>query len=322
MLNLLDQLLGLTAKVIGFLLDWPFLLFVFLVWLVSRYRDQLGSVLDRRGTVRRSDLSSAIREELDPLTKDIGDLKPDVSTLRTKVAGIEAKQSEYATERFLEPIGQRVKALEVAVEKMQSDVDRLAGIDFQEQLSSSIEPVDKAMESFRRDVEQLTSRLDPVSTDVNKVKQGLEDLSAGFQPVQKEMDSLRKTVEQVESQLDAGVSSDSFQQLQGDLEQFREELGGLNDAVAGLKSDVEAQAKLVEAAPAQLKQAASQADLIPLRVMKDALASTRWEWRRVKKLASIAGLSEDKATEMLENDPELTVKKDDWGRRVAKLSKK
>jgi hypothetical protein len=66
-------------------------------------------------------------------------------------------------------------------------------------------------------------------------------------------------------------------------------------------------------------KALRNAELIPLRVMKDALASTRWEWRRVKKLAGIAGLTEERALEMLESDPEFEVKKDDWGRRIAKL---
>ena len=320
MLNLLDQLFGLTAKVLEFIFNWPFLLFVFLVWIVNRYRDQIGSTIDRRGTIRRGEISSAIREELDPLTKDIGDLKPDVYTLRTQVARIEARQSDYTSESLLGPITARVQALEQALEKMHTSVDRLAGMDFQEQLSNGISPITEELEGFRRDVELLTTRLDRVGTDMDEFKQEMAALRNGFEPVKKDVDSVTEALKGLQSQTEAQESTESFQQLQGDMQQFRKELTGLTDALTTLKDDVAAQAEI--SATASAATGARDAELIPLRVMKDALASTRWEWRRVKKLASIAGLSEDKAMKMLENDPDLTVKKDDWGRRIAKLSKK
>jgi predicted nucleic acid-binding Zn-ribbon protein len=325
MLNLLDQLLGLTVKVLDVLFAWPFLLFVFLVWLVSRYRDQIGATLDRRGAIKRSELSSAIREELDPINKDLGNLKPDVSQLRTQMAKLEASQSEYASERLLDPITAKVKALEETSRDMKSELDRLSGIDVDEWVSKGLEPVGEDLTNLGRRLDELTKKFEPINAEMESIRKNMEQLADKFGPVNEQVENLGQRVIDMESRQDSSSSTDSVKQLQVDTEQMGKELSGLSEAVALLKSEVETAPASKEAPASPTKgasKAATEAELIPLRVMKDALASTRWEWRRVKKLASIAGLSEEKAMQMLESDPELIVKKDDWGRRIAKLSKK
>ncbi len=67
MTKLIEQVLGLTDKLMGSLLDWPFLLFVVAVWIMSRYRDQIGSMLDRRGAVGAGVVIKAVRREMEPV---------------------------------------------------------------------------------------------------------------------------------------------------------------------------------------------------------------------------------------------------------------
>ena len=45
MVSIFDQALQMTGKVLGHILDWPFLLFVLVVWILVRYRDQIDNVL-------------------------------------------------------------------------------------------------------------------------------------------------------------------------------------------------------------------------------------------------------------------------------------
>ncbi|MDQ7785597.1 MAG: hypothetical protein RDU20_22140 [Desulfomonilaceae bacterium] len=324
MLNLLENLLGLTATVLGYLLDWPFLLFVFLVWLASRYRDQLGSALDRRAAIKRSELASAVRDELGPITKDLGGLKPDVAELKTRTAKIEALQSEYASERILKPINSRVEALEESLRQLQTQVDRIADVDRRDEIADRLASVDSDVQDLRGTVDRLEQELRPLKEETAGVKETLEEISVRSKPLDGALQSFDKRVKSLESRVDEAPSADEIRRLDDDMERLGEELSGVTVSFALLKAKVE---KPVDGEGAPARSAREDgnsghlkdADLIPLRVMKDALASTRWEWRRVKKLAGIAGLTEDKALQMLENDPDLMVKKDDWGRRIAKL---
>ncbi len=324
MLNLLDQLLGLTANVLGLLLDWPFLLFIFLVWLASRYRDQIGSALDRRGAIKRSELASAIRDELDPITKDLGEIKPDVSQLRTRAAKIEARQSQYASEQLLKPVNVRVHALEESIGNMQARMEQIAGIDHKSEISERLSPVNRDMDHLKETLDQLTQQYGPLNAEIGSVKRTLDEITERFEPIGRSVERFENSLKQLESRMDETPHAEAIQQLHKEMEKMGKELAGVNVSVDLLKSTVEESVD-VEAPPLQASRktrtskALKDADAIPLRVMKDALASTRWEWRRVKKLAGIAGLSEERALEMLENDPELLVKKDDWGRRIAKL---
>lgn len=346
MLNLLDQLLGLTAKVLGHLLDWPFLLFIFLVWLANRYRDQIGSALDRRGAIKRSELASAIRDELDPLNRDLGDLKPDVSQLRTRVAKIEALQSEYALEQLLKPIKAKLTALEESVQTARTRVDQIGSIDLGSEISGRLSPINSDMERLRENLDRLAKDFQPVDQDLQRLKKSLDQVAQEFLPLAEEvgtvkqslaeiterlepvnavMESFQTSLKHLESRVEETPSADAVQRLHQEMEQMGEELAGVTVSVDLLKSKVENYSQVEEPLAQsvwreQSATALKEVELIPLRVMKDALSSTRWEWRRVKKLAGIAGLTEEKALEILESDPDLVVKKDDWGRHIAKLS--
>lgn len=283
MVSIFDQILQMTGKVLGHILDWPFLLFVLVVWILVRYRDQIGSALDRRESIKRAELLSAVREELAPVRKDVGDLKVEVMQLKADLVKVEATQTEYATGRLLGPIDARIKVLEQAVEQDSPGPDSGATSDLTERLKAELD-------QLRHETENLKQRWDE------------------FKPL---MPTLPE--------------SGAFVELQTEVTRTRQEMNGLQEAVAKVTRAMEeiASSRVMAQEPsadAQANEVRRAEDLVPLRVMREALSSTRWEWRRVKKLAQIAGITEEKALELLEGDPQLIVKKDDWGRRIAKLS--
>ncbi|MFH1116110.1 MAG: hypothetical protein V1792_19530 [Pseudomonadota bacterium] len=324
MFNLLDQLLGLTSKVMGLLLDWPFLFFVILVWLASRYRDQIGSALDRRGAIKRGELASAIRDELDPITRDLGEIKPEVFQLRTRVAKIEALQSHYASERLLKPVSTRVEALEESMRGMQSRLEEITGTDHRQEISDRLAPVIRDMEHLKETLDQLTQQYGPLNAEIGSAKQTLEEISERFEPLGRAVDGFERSLKQLESRMDETPQAATIRQLHQEMDKMGETLAGVTASVDLLKPAGENAGDMdhILSQPPRRTRISSvlkETDAIPLRVMKEALASTRWEWRRVKRLAGIAGLSEKRALEMLKSDPDLVVKKDEWGRLVAKL---
>ena len=89
MLNIVELLTQLVGKVIEHVFNWPFLLFVFLVWLVARFKNQIGSMLDKRGAVPASELSSKIHKEVDPLNKELGLLTTQMTEIQFQLRKIE-----------------------------------------------------------------------------------------------------------------------------------------------------------------------------------------------------------------------------------------
>lgn len=78
------------------LLDWPFLLFVFLCFFVAIFKKQLLGILNRGDitvswgkdrTIRLRELSDSLDEELDPIREDIRALKDDLEMLKERGQG-------------------------------------------------------------------------------------------------------------------------------------------------------------------------------------------------------------------------------------------
>ncbi len=112
MFSIVDSLIRLVGKVIDHLMDWPFLLFVLLVWLAARFRDQIGSFLDRRGAVPAQELSGKIRKEVDPLAKGVNQLSTQVTDLQFQMRRVEDTQSEDRQMRALNPLKARISVIE------------------------------------------------------------------------------------------------------------------------------------------------------------------------------------------------------------------
>lgn len=410
MVNIVDQVLGLTGKLITSILSWPFLLFVLLVWLANRYRDHIGSILDRRGAVKRADFSSAVRTELEPVNKEIGDLKLVVDDLRSQLMKIETGRSGYTITSAIEPIDGRIKALETGIEKAQSEMKDLLSKDLSGRLKQVVEPLEKELERRREWLDRLDGRLtaleagedrQAVSETLDRLRGDVEVLKADFSSLgsREEEWAPRALVDELGSSLDrlneklpalnAAVEalqadrrvSDlqvGLDRLAGRLEEFDAEDStdavksvpeGFHDDVEALRSDViqlkahvdhlapRTVAETLEAGLAETKrdlaelretvgglrvplerlssqvveEGSEKAGLppeqkggrpLPLEIMKQEMRSSRWEWRRVRRLAKSVGMTEEAAEAILDNDPEVTVSKDDWGRKIAKLSQR
>lgn len=287
MANLFEQLFMLIGGVVKYLLDWPFLLFVFLVWVAGRYRDQIGSFLDRRGAIKTSDLSPAVRRELEPIIKELGEIKPAVADLQIRLLKMESRHSDYRLAQAVEPIENRIRSLEESFQRLPSRVEA---------------PADQEL---------------------------LEKLSAVSIAKGRELNELKAAVEKLESRLSEAVSKTDLEELRDVAEKLVSEQEGLKRSLETVLADVES---LGERVSVGVPAAASESPVLPgyasgpvtmesaqYQLMKQALTSKGWKWRRVATLAKSAGLSEDEAAAILEKHEEITVTRDEKGRRIAKL---
>lgn len=107
------------------LLDWPFLLFIGIAFLVTKYKTEIGKVISRGGitltwgdkSFEISELPSQLNENFAPITDDIDELKARIAELETVLlpANKEEKQPptseltedqiEAARERMLNGLG-------------------------------------------------------------------------------------------------------------------------------------------------------------------------------------------------------------------------
>jgi predicted nucleic acid-binding Zn-ribbon protein len=410
MVNVVDQVLGLTGKLISGFLSWPFLLFVLLAWLANRHRDHIGSFLDRRGAVKRSDFSSAVRDEMESVNKEMGDLKLMVNELRAQTMRIEASGSDYSITSALEPIDGRIKALEKGVEKVRSEMEHLLVTALPGEVKRGIEPLEVEMGKMKNGLDQVGSQLTGLDTGdrLNAVSETVEQIGAVVAGLKTDVGALRSRAEDWVPQARADALETSLAGMGGELREVKESLAalqadaGVNDLKTGLerldariaeidgkdhsaelesmigrfRGDVEALRsdvaqlsshveKLVPGATADmlatrieetrrdlvelqetvgglkipLERLSSQVvderwgkgelsldstgnKALPLEIMKQEMRSSRWEWRRVRRLAKSVGMTEEAAEAILESDPDVTLSKDDWGRKIAKLSQR
>jgi predicted nuclease with TOPRIM domain len=123
------------------LLDWPFLLFVFLFLFVLLFRRQLEGVLGRGDitiswgegrSIRLRELSESLDEELDPIRDEVEALKKAVDSLQSKVQMPQSERLEPKLEKTAD------QEKEVALRRMKEaltsgkwrwrSIDRLAVI--------------------------------------------------------------------------------------------------------------------------------------------------------------------------------------------------
>lgn len=408
MVNVVDLVMGLTGKLITSLLSWPFLLFVLIIWLANRYRDHIGSILDRRGAIKRADFSSAIRNELESVNKEIGDLKLLASELKSQVGKIGAAPVGDAIGSVLEPIDGRIKTLETGIETVRSDMQHLLVTRLSEELHLGIMPLNEEMGRLGEEVGRLRSKLaelesgslwnsaaetiERLSSDVEELKtevnsfavrgeewapralseelagslermdgdlrgfnavlqalqadqrvsnlqvrldgldgrlaetdaQGSTDvLNSATDRFHEEIEAVRGDVARLSAQVDGIASHTHANALNARIEETRKDLADLRETVGRLRVPLEklsSQVVDIMSDGEGLTLASKSNPALPLEIMKQEMRTSRWEWRRVRRLAKSVGMTEEAAEAILENDPEVTLSKDDWGRKIAKLS--
>jgi|GEM_PF-5518816 len=241
-----QQVLALTEKVIGFILNWPFLLFVFLVWMVHRYREQIASILERRGTIKRSELSSAIREHVELLNRNVGGIKSEVASFSAKVAQLEAAQSECRLSAFLEPVNAKIAALEGSLLVVQTAVEALAKKELPERMAAELKPLSRDLNDLkaefdgirasaaalatRESVETLgkgVSALERDLTELRIVVPGLvspQNLAAELEPLIRDTVALKEGLERIGAQVATVPSQDALNELGTRMESLQQDL--------------------------------------------------------------------------------------------------
>jgi len=287
MASLFEQLFILIGRVAKHLLDWPFLLFILLVWIASRYRDQIGSFLDRRAAIKPFDLSAAVRKELEPIIKELGDLQPAVADLQTQLLKLESRHSDYRLAQAVEPVEARVRSLEEALQRLTPRDESLSDQELHEKLWAVTEPIGREVNDLKAAVEKLEARVAQAES-----KADLEGMRDVAENLASEQEGLKRSLEI----------------LRSEVESLGDNLAGAAPVAAPGSSASPSHAS----GPVTMESAQYQ-------LMKQALKSKGWKWRRVATLAKSAGLSEDEAVAILEKHEEITVTRDEKGRRIAKL---
>jgi len=88
-------------EIIPALIDWPFLLFIFLIVIVLLYREKIVGLLERGDIqiswgkdrhIKLKELSDGIDEELDPIRDEISELRNRIQDLEKGLHGEKAEQ--------------------------------------------------------------------------------------------------------------------------------------------------------------------------------------------------------------------------------------
>ena len=341
MTDIVSQLFGLTEKLIGLLLSWPFLLFAFLFWVVNRYRDQIGSMLDRRGAVKASVLSKAVKQELEPVSKELETIVPTVSALRYELDQLKAAHAEDKLTPALEPIRKLIAALDGRISEVRAESGGLVREELSAALAREREVVCQDLTKFGEALAAQQCRLATLAP-----REAVDALAAGLEPTRAELAAMSDAIALLHTEMDAGASKNDIERLQQELATLKGAVETLQDRLKSAQTELEARLadrvetlsrdmgvvketvdRLDRPSEAPVKAAAAKrpvpgeaSRLVPLNMMKQVLASPRWIWRRVETLARTAEISEDEALSILSASPDVTVGTNNKGERIAKLA--
>ncbi|MBI5572571.1 MAG: hypothetical protein HY914_21685 [Desulfomonile tiedjei] len=260
MSDIVTQLFGLTGKLIGFLLSWPFLLFVFLFWVVNRYRDQIGSMLDRRGAVKAAVISQAVQRGLEPIGKQLEAVVPNISALKREVDQLRTEQSKDKLTPALDAVQKKIAALEGRLTAMLAESERVLRNELSQGLTKERET--SAQESTKLS-EDFTAQQRQLATLAPQA--GVDALAASLEPTRTELAAVTDAIALLRTQVDAAASKREIERLERDSASIKSAL----DAVTDLVREVETKAK---SAPKQLERIMADAQE-PVRRGMESLAS-------------------------------------------------
>ena len=255
MIHLVEQTLGFVGNLIGRLLDWPFLLLILVVWLVSCFRDQIGSMLDRRSAVGAGELSKKIHAEVDPVTEKLGVLTSQVADLQSQMRKVEDVQSIERQNRMLKPIVAKVETLEKLIPQIQAGlsplkeslgrvdalVGNLASKEDLETLKSSVAPMDGQMKDLREMVAGLQTSVgaSPWNGPLNEVRSQMEPLNRSFE-------KFSQSLEALQGQVSESVPKAVTDKLQHDVPTLSAEISAVKATVESLTGRIDGMTAEVE----------------------------------------------------------------------------
>lgn len=247
MTTIIERLVELTGKFMSILLDWPFLGFVFLLWIANRYRNQIGSFLDRRGAVPAGDISKAVKQNLEPVASDLTDLRAAILDLRRQMARIDDFESRRA--QILEPVNAKISTVEEAVAKLRIRIEGMNHKELPELLTRGLDPLRKDLSLVKEDVEKIQTELTAFvpKEGIERLESSVEELNKGFEPLRNDLNQLKESLMRVQSEFGMFASKDAVETLQTVMRTVEEQLRGVRENLSVLQSKTETFA-LAEAA--------------------------------------------------------------------------
>lgn len=274
-MGLIEQFMELNGRVLNNVFDWPFLAFVFLVWLANRYRDQIGSMLDRRNTIPSGELSKNVKVQLEPLVRDVAQLGSEVSELKSKM--VESLHPGTADD-MLNPINARISVVEDTLGSIRTRIEGFSHKDLPELVTRGLEPLSRELDKMKDDVQQIRSNtesyasqemvanfkgsLDLLSSDLSALKLSLSELGAmtdsfalktdvkeigtasvaaveqvksSVSGMQTQLSDLGTVLAKLEKQLSAGASKEALTQVQSDLKLVSSDVNTMRETLATMQ---------------------------------------------------------------------------------------
>jgi hypothetical protein len=316
MTKLIELSLGLTDKLMGSLLDWPFLLFVAVAWVLTRYRDQIGSMLDRRGAVGAGVVIGAVRREMQPVLVQVEGLAKAVSDLRYEVERLQALHSENRLSRVLEPVTLRIKSLEEAIARTQAETEKVVRKDVPEALNQERSAIRAEIDEIRKVLDQYAARLktlasqdavDRTGADVKAAQAALDAVAQTVQGLQSSTEKLatKEAANELRSslaELEAATRSLPGQmedKLQKELQSLRWDLSAAQESVSRLASGLERAATKDVTDRLQAEMAPLVSELAKLRdsiAQVDASIAATAQELRARVTAEVAPLNQNVST--------------------------
>jgi predicted nucleic acid-binding Zn-ribbon protein len=272
--SIFDGIFGILSKLIGLVFDWPFLLFAFLVWMATRFRDQIGSILDRRGAIPAEELSSRIRQELESVSREVAALSGELADLQQQMSKMENTVSRSTGDAVLDPIRTKLNSIDARTAGIRSDLNEVSR---DEQKSREV------IEANRKQVEQIASLTAALKDETAKNHQ--ETLSASapkeaVEAVQARVDSVESGIREIGAQVaeirtaaENAVSRDSLELLKAELKPTLVEIDGLKSAIKDFQSRLESE-------PWNEAAAMLTTRIEPIRADLDKMSETIDEMRR------------------------------------------
>lgn len=192
MVGIIDQFIELNGRLLNNLFDWPFLAFVFLVWLANRYRDQIGSMLDRRNTIPSGELSKTVKAQLEPLARNVAQLGSEVSELSGKVLG---SLHPGTADDMLKPINARISVVEDALASIRTRIEGFNHKELPELVTRGLEPLSRELDKMKDDVQQIRSNTESYASQemVANFKDSLDLLGSNLAALKLSLSELGAT---------------------------------------------------------------------------------------------------------------------------------
>ncbi len=248
MFSIVESLINLVGRVIDNILSWPFLLFIFLVWLVTRFKNQIGSMLDRRGSVPAGELSGKIHKEVNPLSKDLSLIKSQVTDLQFQMRRVEDASSENRQIGALNPIKAKVNILEGQSQKLESLIGDLSAAD--EKISRTLNPFQDQLKDYMTTLDDFKAKIelaaskDNISSLNSELQKIGEDISTLKNQVNEFHDKIQQAAdkEEVSASIKSGISAAEGKialDTKAKLEPVSQDLSSLKTSVESLQEKIE-----------------------------------------------------------------------------------